>query len=512
MDKLKYIKLENEDGSYSSSIPLAVDSNYVDVNGSALTNVLGNKANNADIDNLQSQINSLASGSPLVASSTSGMIDITRVYVNTTDGYWYYYNGSQWTAGGVYQAAEDSDAVNELREDLDELEEVTTITEKRIITPTIIENKRITVNGTGIYIGDDNNCSYYQVDVIKNEKYYFSGRWTIYISGVIFVDGNNQVISTMHYNTSTENVVDYEILVPANCTMYINFSKALEATLKRGILLPKTNIKIVGSNTTLIVDINGNGDFTSISEACLNAENGDTILIYPGTYREQVNIYGKELHLVGINKYECILIDSSSDYRTPPLQANWGSISNMTIIEDASNPAPGLENVTYDGHPVKDMAYCIHSDNGQNIWTTTHTEFVVENCILKNANRPCIGAGLYPYHTLKIINCEMESGVGVAEGYKRGCLYYHNNTSTSGVNNQQIIIKDNIIKCDDDYSLYAYDTGGVGTCTCELINNTFYSAINGVSENSIFNQMGKNKVNFKLFETCNGNNIASLNY
>lgn len=58
---------------------------------------------NADA-NLQSQISSLASGSPLTASSTSEMTDTTKVYVNTTDGNWYYYNGSAWTIGGVYQS------------------------------------------------------------------------------------------------------------------------------------------------------------------------------------------------------------------------------------------------------------------------------------------------------------------------------------------------------------------------------------------------------------------------
>ena len=31
------------------------------------------------------------------------MTDETRVYVNTTDGHWYYYDGSNWTDGGVYQ-------------------------------------------------------------------------------------------------------------------------------------------------------------------------------------------------------------------------------------------------------------------------------------------------------------------------------------------------------------------------------------------------------------------------
>ena len=59
-------------------------------------------------------VDSLASGSPLVASSVSGMTDTSRVYVNTSNGHWYWYNGSSWQDGGVYQAAEDSETVNEL--------------------------------------------------------------------------------------------------------------------------------------------------------------------------------------------------------------------------------------------------------------------------------------------------------------------------------------------------------------------------------------------------------------
>lgn len=122
MDKLKYIKLENEDGSYSDSIPLSVSADYVDISSTSetlnLTNYITN--NNININNLKSTtsnlqnkvnnntnaIQGLASGSPLVASSTSGMTDTSRVYVNTTDGYWYYYNGTIWVAGGVYQSAE----------------------------------------------------------------------------------------------------------------------------------------------------------------------------------------------------------------------------------------------------------------------------------------------------------------------------------------------------------------------------------------------------------------------
>ena len=51
-----------------------------------------------------SQLGSLVSATPLGASSMSDMTDTTRIYVNTTDGHWYWYDGDSWEDGGVYQA------------------------------------------------------------------------------------------------------------------------------------------------------------------------------------------------------------------------------------------------------------------------------------------------------------------------------------------------------------------------------------------------------------------------
>ena len=51
-----------------------------------------------------------AYGSPLTAATAAGMTDQGRVYVYTgsepgyTSGHWYYYDGSAWTDGGVYNA------------------------------------------------------------------------------------------------------------------------------------------------------------------------------------------------------------------------------------------------------------------------------------------------------------------------------------------------------------------------------------------------------------------------
>lgn len=53
---------------------------------------------------LESIIHRAASGAPVVVDSASDMTDTGKLYVLSTDGYWYYHNGSAWVSGGEYGA------------------------------------------------------------------------------------------------------------------------------------------------------------------------------------------------------------------------------------------------------------------------------------------------------------------------------------------------------------------------------------------------------------------------
>lgn len=78
-------------------------------------------------ESIQLQVDGLASGSPLVASSTSGMTDTSRIYVNTTDGHWYYYDGTSWVDGGLYQSSgvsETDPVILGIKEDMQEISEL----------------------------------------------------------------------------------------------------------------------------------------------------------------------------------------------------------------------------------------------------------------------------------------------------------------------------------------------------------------------------------------------------
>lgn len=56
---------------------------------------------------LESMIQRVASGAPIVVASMSAMTDTNQIYVLSTNGRWYYHNGSAWVAGGEYGGVAD---------------------------------------------------------------------------------------------------------------------------------------------------------------------------------------------------------------------------------------------------------------------------------------------------------------------------------------------------------------------------------------------------------------------
>lgn len=77
---------------------------------------------NIKINEIENKVNSATNGSPIPVDSINDMIDTNKIYVLTTDGYWYYYNSTneQWEQGGIYQSSQDSDTLTYLKNKVDE--------------------------------------------------------------------------------------------------------------------------------------------------------------------------------------------------------------------------------------------------------------------------------------------------------------------------------------------------------------------------------------------------------
>ena len=83
-------------------------------NTTDIDNLKTNKANNSDLLTFENTVNQqlssqfellsqLQGGTPIVVTDVADMTDTSKIYVLTTDGKWYYYNGSNFVVGGDYQ-------------------------------------------------------------------------------------------------------------------------------------------------------------------------------------------------------------------------------------------------------------------------------------------------------------------------------------------------------------------------------------------------------------------------
>lgn len=138
-------------------------------------------------------------------------------------------------------------------------------------------------------------------------------------------------------------------------------------------------LQVSGFIPAIVVDKNGNGDYTSIQEAISNAEDNDTIYIKDGIYTETV-VVDKYVHLVGQSKQGTILQQNIGNYANCPLLTTQGSVCNMTIKSIAPPDVSGLA----------DYAYAIHLDKN---FSEIHGKCEIYNCIIESEVNDAIGAG-----------------------------------------------------------------------------------------------------------------------
>jgi F-box protein 11 len=68
--------------------------------------------------------------------------------------------------------------------------------------------------------------------------------------------------------------------------------------------------RLLAADGAIVVDQNGGGDFTTITEAVAEAEDGDTILVKPGTYDESVTVT-KDVTIRGDGDRDSIIVEVS---------------------------------------------------------------------------------------------------------------------------------------------------------------------------------------------------------
>ena len=220
MNKLKYVKLENPDGTYSDSIPLSVDSDYVDINGNTLTSELDKKASKNDLTTLTSRVDNLAH---LEEGSTTGDAELIDGRIS--------YNGYHFNNLGTAVRKQ----VNTLHEDIRNIiknSEDEVISLIHTIGEINYQSENLPANSDYVYnftvINESSNDGYFLIRRYNGDNY--SGSKT---ENIILHSGESLSINTP-FNTNSPN--NFRIENPNNNKKCIIITKRKHIVENKNIL------------------------------------------------------------------------------------------------------------------------------------------------------------------------------------------------------------------------------------------------------------------------------------
>ena len=272
-----------------------------------------------------------------------------------------------------------------------------------------------------------------------------------------------------------------------------------------------------GKNIRIIAKENGDYSLPSlcVADGGDTMENPITMLLFPGTYEDQVYIkQWSRINFVGTNKKDCIVVNHGGGYSDEPLiTAGERYIANITF------------KATHEKSTITDKnlwkSYAFHGDKSEGGDGTT----LIENCRFESYHSASVGLGIYNNQKFHFKNCEFYSKIDWDSTQANiGAFFAHNNVA-GGETNGQLILENCNFFMDNDRSGYGHAcyindanlTDGDGTgneLNVKFINCTLYRKVGGhVNAIRLDNTTNSGNLSgsIKLDNSSNGNNIAQLN-
>ena len=234
---------------------------------------------------------------------------------------------------------------------------------------------------------------------------------------------------------------------------------------------------------TLYVGGTGPGNYTKIQDAINDANNGDTIYVYSGTYNENVKI-DKTINLVGENRNTTV-IDGGNKRDVVRITTDGVTISGFTIRNGGGGFGyaggiklnPSSNSVICDNIIIDNDWYGIWVLENASSYTT-----ISNNIISGNGNEKYGGFNIWLYQSSH--NTISNNIINNGKGYGIGICFWSTNTTVAGN-----IIADN--KLEGIKSRFGYDNKIYGNT---IENNNWYgirflnaSANNIIEHNNFIN-------------------------
>lgn len=277
--------------------------------------------------------------------------------------------------------------------------------------------------------------------------------------------------------------------LPQNCR-YVSIS-AKEDVFAKSIFVQEgqENIFVVSKEDT---------QYQSIKKAVASIEKEGVVIVFPGTYQENVKAWGKNVTIIGTDEEECILVNHSSNYYAPPLEISVGEVRNLTI------QAKGR------GDNSKPGAYGVHVEDD----SLYGNSLIFENCIIESESNSAVGIGMRGGCDVRFVNC-------VLTGKEDG-LFCHDGAYKKYTGVQKLSLEDCIVEGCEGKQAVRFDSQGVtgAKVYVRFVNNTFLNKNNKSGENLLNtrNNGGRGSEenwlglkNYYLDEESRENNIKEMN-
>lgn len=333
--------------------------------------------------------------------------------------------------GNVYKTA--GEAMREQFEDIDYILDQVIYRSKNIFDTTNALAGCFFSNNSGIAIVNESFSSYYfPVDFTQTLSFnsIFTNSRIIWVSSSQdmsrysagdVIDGFVSGIA----NTAVQNVSP-----PSGATGVVVSIPTVDATLAQVEYGPistayepyKIGIdpdKIFGREVSNLT-VGSDKMYATIQSAVDASKDGDTITIYPGTYREAVDARTKLVNLVGVSKKLCVLEYPNGAYSKPPLEIAKGSVTNLTIRATSQ--------AKVSGEVAK--AYAVHIDFKEQLGY----DLKFENVHFINEDYQTLGIGLRNNSSLEFVNCVIESG-------NHNAFYCHSQPDPTAADGQNLLVK-----------------------------------------------------------------------
>jgi len=235
----------------------------------------------------------------------------------------------------------------------------------------------------------------------------------------------------------------------------------------------------VAQSTTISVESDGSGDYTSLGAAALASSEGDTILVGPGTYYETVTAMTHGVVILSTHGAAATIVDGGNVHRVFLWDTSLGVVIEGLTFTDCYNSSNGSA-LAFRYGSTATVRDCVFDDNTYAaLSASTGSYMLVERCQFTSNTSPTSGPGLYVSGaTADVLDCEFTANLAFDHGGATSVSNYGSATY------ERCTFRNNVAGGDGGAIRAVFAT--LTTIDCVFIGNSSYvgSAILGHKSNT----------------------------